>query len=97
MNHPVKERLITDAELAKWLMVSKSTLHKLRENGELPYRQVGSCIRYSVCEIEAWLDDRGTNLPRSEHEAREEFSEICNPNFEENPAKELQKAAQERI
>lgn len=78
MNHVPKERLITDAELAKWLMVSKSTLHKLRESGDLPFRQIGSCIRYSTAEIEVWLDEQGINTHRSGGNADDESENVCN-------------------
>lgn len=50
------KKMLTEAEVAEWLSVSKSTLHKLRENNEIPYLTVGSCIRYSEDEIKEWLD-----------------------------------------
>ena len=65
MSLPTKEILITEAELAEWLNVSKSTLHKLREDGILPFRLIGSCIRYSTLEIEEWLKGRSINTPES--------------------------------
>ena len=68
----MKTQLITEAELAKWLNISKSTLHKLREN-ELPYRMIGTCIRYNTTEIEAWLASRSVNT--TEHK-EEESSEV---------------------
>lgn len=57
----MKTHLITEAELATWLNISKSTLHKLREEGELPFRLIGTCIRYSPPEIEAWLANKSVN------------------------------------
>ena len=65
----MKTQLITEAELAKWLNISKSTLHKLRGEGELPYRVLASCIRYSTTEIEAWLASRSVNT--TEHKEDE--------------------------
>ena len=64
----MKTQLITEAELAKWLNISKSTLHKLREK-ELPYRMIGTCIRYSTTEIEAWLAEKSVNA--TEHKEDE--------------------------
>ncbi len=64
MSFPIKDVFITEAELAEWLNVSKSTLHKLREEN-LPFTLVGSCIRYSTLEIEEWLKGRRINTPES--------------------------------
>ena len=72
----MKTQLITEAELAKWLNISKSTLHKLREEGDLPYRMIGTCIRYSTTEIEAWLASRSVNTTeRKEDESSEAKTE----------------------
>jgi excisionase family DNA binding protein len=65
MSLPVKDVFITEAELAEWLNVSKSTLHKLREDGGLPFRLISQCIRYSTLEIEEWLKGRRINTPES--------------------------------
>ena len=65
MSFPIKDVFITEAELAECLNVSKSTLHKLRENGILPFTLVGSCIRFSTLEIEEWLKGRRINTPES--------------------------------
>lgn len=55
------ETYITEAELAKRLKVSKSTLHKLREEGDLPYQLIGTCIRYSTESVETWLKSNSFN------------------------------------
>ena len=55
------ETYITEAELAKRLKVSKSTLHKLREEGDLPYQMIGTCIRYSTQAVENWLRGKTFN------------------------------------
>lgn len=56
------EKLITEGQLADYLSISKASLHKLRASGALPYRAIGRCIRYSMCEIETWLEKcKGTN------------------------------------
>jgi excisionase family DNA binding protein len=59
-------KLITERQLADWLAISKSTLHKLREQGELPFRLIGGCIRYQIDEVEAWLQRCGVNAPGDE-------------------------------
>lgn len=55
------EEFITEAELAQWLKISKSTLHKLREDGLLPFQLIGSCIRYSKKDLDDWLRHRKFN------------------------------------
>jgi len=59
-------KYITEAELAKILKVSKSTLYKLREDGSLPFQMIGTCIRYSTEEIEKWLETHSFNQGRVE-------------------------------
>lgn len=65
----MKTQLITEAELAQWLNISKSTLHKLRGETKIPYQRIGTCIRYSTTEIEAWLASRSVNT--TEHKEDE--------------------------
>lgn len=57
----MKTKMITESELADWLSISKSTLHKLREEGSIPFQLIGSCIRYSTEEIEKWLKTQSFN------------------------------------
>jgi len=49
------KEFITESELAEMLSISKSTLHKLREEGDIPYQVIGSCIRYKIVDIDAWI------------------------------------------
>jgi len=65
-NHMDHETYITEAELAKRLKVSKSTLHKLREEGDLPYQMIGTCIRYSTDTVENWLNTKRFNQEMGE-------------------------------
>ena len=51
----MKNEFITEAELAEMLSISKSTLHKLREEGDIPFQLIGSCIRYNKVDIDAWI------------------------------------------
>lgn len=59
----MKKSLITEAELSEFLNISKSTLHKLREEGEIPYRLISTCIRYDIDEVEKWLQANSHNEP----------------------------------
>lgn len=57
MNSPY----MTESELASLLKVSKSTLHKLREDGTIPFQLIGTCIRYCRDDINAWIKGRSFN------------------------------------
>jgi excisionase family DNA binding protein len=59
----MNSQFMTEAELAEILKVSKSTLHKLRENGTIPFQLIGTCIRYNREDIDAWIKDKGHNQP----------------------------------
>lgn len=62
------EKLMTESELAKRLSISKSTLSMLRSKGELPFRLIGTCIRYEPDEVAAWLRGCGVNAAKGETE-----------------------------
>ena len=64
----MSEELITESELAEWLRISKSTLHKLRSDGLLPFQKIGDSIRYSRKDIDDWLRHRKFNKQQGEEE-----------------------------
>lgn len=74
----MQSKMITEFELADWLRISKSTLHKLRQANEIPYRLLGTCIRYSVTEIEEWLNNKSVN-PMAKKQATIPETETDNP------------------
>ena len=49
------ERFLTDKEVSAWLKVSRRTLQDYRNNGILPYTQVGGKILYRASDIEKTL------------------------------------------
>ena len=51
------ERYITDKELAQWLKISRRTLQEYRNNGMLPYYQLGGKILYKESDVEKLLED----------------------------------------
>ena len=55
------DKLLTEYELSEWLTVSKSTLFKLRENGQIPFQMIGNSIRYCKSDIEKWIQDHSFN------------------------------------
>lgn len=51
--------LLTPAEAASWLGMSKSWLAKSRLNGEgPPYLKIGRAVRYRHDDLELWLSER---------------------------------------
>ena len=56
-NKPSLERYYTDKELAVRLKVSRRSLQDYRNNGILPYIQIGGRILYRASEIERVLMD----------------------------------------
>jgi excisionase family DNA binding protein len=55
------EYLLTTKELLKILQISRTTLHKLIENGEIPYRKIGGQNRFIKKEIEKYLKEKEKN------------------------------------
>lgn len=55
-----RDELLTAAQAAKLLGVSKQTLAVWRceRRYDLRYVKVGACVRYRRCDLEAFLDQR---------------------------------------
>ena len=51
-----KHRYMNDAELASFLKVSRRTLQEYRNNGIIPYYQIGGKILYRESDIEELLE-----------------------------------------
>ncbi|MCK5232886.1 MAG: helix-turn-helix domain-containing protein [Gammaproteobacteria bacterium] len=50
-----QDKVLTIEELAAYLKVSKSTLYKLAQNGEIPSQKVGKHWRFRRDIIDQWL------------------------------------------
>ena len=63
-----KKLLLTEAEAAIALGISRRTLWTLRTEGRIPFLRIGKCVRYSVEALKAWIEEknkrRRPNLPR---------------------------------
>jgi excisionase family DNA binding protein len=56
---PAERSLLTPAQLASELHVSKQTLAKWRLSGDGPrYRKLGGAVRYDRAEVEEWVEAR---------------------------------------
>ena len=54
--------IMTEAELADALSVSKATIARWRKYGDLPYFRVGArVVRYRADDVAAWLERREGN------------------------------------
>lgn len=59
--------LLTEAELADWLKVSKKLLQKMRYSGTGPkYKKIGSSVRYKKKDINDYLDASTRRFTREE-------------------------------
>lgn len=71
----IEDTLLTDRELSDLLGVSRTTLWRLRQRGELPFGKVGRGFRYRKSEILAWVkaghqSGAGKKGPRQSIEGR---------------------------
>lgn len=53
------DTVLTIDELARYLKVSKSTLYKLCQAGQVPGRKIGRHWRFSRTVIDEWLKQTG--------------------------------------
>lgn len=52
----IEDKILTEAEAAKYLKLKTETLSKLRRKGEgPPYSRIGGSIRYSKKTLEDWF------------------------------------------
>ena len=51
-----EDRLLNISELSEYLNVTKRTVYRLLEGGDLPSFRVGSHLRFKREEIDQWLD-----------------------------------------
>ncbi len=50
--------LLTEVEASKALAISPRTLWGLRDSGVIPHVRLGRCVRYSVQDLEDWINDQ---------------------------------------
>lgn len=51
--------VLTSQEAADYLGISRMTLSKRRDNGEIPYHMAGSHFRYRIKDLENYLLTKG--------------------------------------
>lgn len=53
------DEILTDSDVRELLGVSRTTLWRMRQHGNLPFGKVGREYRYRKSEILEWLKDHG--------------------------------------
>jgi excisionase family DNA binding protein len=56
-----EKRLLTLQEVAKLLRLSERTIHRLKDDGKIPYIKVGGVFRFDSIAIDEWLKNGGTD------------------------------------
>ena len=51
-------KLWTLAQFARWAGLSRSTVYRLRRNGELEFVRLGRALRIDAAEARAWIERR---------------------------------------
>ncbi len=51
-------RLLKSAEAAEMLAISERTLWSLTNANEIPHIRIGKSVRYSVADLEAWIESK---------------------------------------
>ena len=64
---PTIPRLLLDTPAAaQALSISPRTLWQLTKDGEIPCIRIGRSVRYSIHDLEAWIEQRKTITVRKE-------------------------------
>lgn len=61
-----QDKVLTIDELAAYLKISKSTLYKLAQNGEVPGQKVGKHWRFRRDIIDQWLAESASATRRKD-------------------------------
>ena len=54
--------VMTAEEVATYLNISRSTVYRLAERGEIPVTRVGRSLRFTRESIDEWLESRRGDL-----------------------------------
>jgi len=57
-NDAIPSRIMTTAEVARYLRIDRSTLYKMVGKGQIPGFKVGSDYRFDRDEIDRWIIDQ---------------------------------------
>ena len=58
--------IMTVKEVAAYLKIKEKTAYRLTAEGKIPGFKVGGSWRYRQREIDAWIDQKVTNIKASE-------------------------------
>jgi excisionase family DNA binding protein len=54
-NVVTESKLLSPSEVAGWLSVSRATVYRLVDAGQIPVVRVGGQLRFDRAELERWL------------------------------------------
>lgn len=63
MDYHDRNQLISLAEAAELLSMSRSTMYKYVESSKIPCLKIGGRIRFAVTDLEAWIDAHCSDQP----------------------------------
>jgi excisionase family DNA binding protein len=58
-------KLLTLAQFARWAGLSRSTVYRLRRDGELQFVRLGRALRIDAAEARAWIERRRESQSRA--------------------------------
>lgn len=61
----IAPEVMTADDVAVYLSVSRSTIYKMVQAGEMPYAKIGSMLRFPKILLDRWLADHTTNPERT--------------------------------
>lgn len=61
--------ILSMEELCEYLKLTKNTLYKLTQRGEIPSSRIGKQLRFRKTKIQEWLDKRERDYTRGKKNA----------------------------
>jgi excisionase family DNA binding protein len=59
-NLRVGQLLLTPRQAAQALQISERKLWSMKASGEIPHVLLGRSVRYPLCDLQQWIDERKT-------------------------------------
>ncbi len=73
MNKVLQDRMLSHNELANFLGVSRSTLHRYRSTAQVPEAiYIAGRPRWRLAEVKCWIDSGAPPLRKWKYDARRE-------------------------
>lgn len=66
------DRLLTVAEVARYVGLAQGTIYNKVNRGEIPYVKLGRAVRFRRSEIDAWIENQRPKADGGDDGARKE-------------------------